>query len=60
MQPYAAAYYKYLGEREFKGYEYISWITRKHREFRKMKGLNDHVPYTKEQQEEFIRFINEE
>ena len=40
------------------GYEYINWITGKHEEFKKRIGLDGYAPYTKEQEEKFLEFIN--
>ena len=60
-QPYFKAFIKAKGLKdgdEWKGYEYINWITGKHEEFRKSIGLDRYTPYTKEQEEKFLEFIN--
>lgn len=59
-QPYFQAYAKKLKHGDVANvHEYIAWITTKHREFRKLKELG-RKPYTKEQEKQFIEFINQE
>ena len=60
-QPYFKAFIKAMGLKDgdgWKGYEYINWITGKHEEFKKRIGLDGYAPYTKEQEEKFLEFIN--
>ena len=60
-QPYFRAFIKAMRLKdgdEWKGYEYINWITGKHEEFRKKIGLDKYTPYTKEQEKMFLKFIN--
>lgn len=56
-QPYYQAYKNKHPNRKYKSYEYIAWITEKHREFRQIKGLREGQPYTDKQREKFIEFI---
>ena len=42
---------------EFKAYEYISWIDKKHNEFRKMRNLPGHIELTGKEKERFLHFI---
>lgn len=58
MRPYAKAYFKVVKPDKFVGGDYIVWITKKHKEFRKINKLQDYSPYTPDQEEEFIEFIN--
>ena len=62
-QPYFAAYIKSNNLEDgdkVRSWEYMSWITEKHRQYRKKIGVGDMHPYTKEQEREFIKFIREE
>src|SRR5690554_2939178 len=59
LQPYAKAYFKVVKPSKFKSWEYISWITAKHTEFRKLKGLGERQPYSDKEEQEFIEYINE-
>lgn len=43
---------------KIKSNEYMSWITNKHRNFRKKIGINEFVPYTEKQKKEFLKFIS--
>ena len=46
----------------WKGYEYLNWIQDKHSEFRKQFKLDkelEWIPYTKEQQSLFQKWLNE-
>lgn len=59
-QPYFQAYINSKGLKHgdrTKTYEFIAWITTKHQEFRNLKGIG-RKPYTKEQEKQFIRFID--
>ena len=59
--PYFSAFIKAMRLKdgdECKGYEYINWITGKHKEFRKSIGLDKYIPYTKEQEKMFLKYIN--
>lgn len=59
-QPYFRAYINAKGLKHgdvAKTYEFIAWIATKHREFRHLKGIG-RKPYTREQEEKFIEFIN--
>lgn len=59
-QPYFQAYINSKGLKHgdiAKTYEYIAWITTKHREFRIKENL-ERKPYTKGQEKQFIRFID--
>jgi hypothetical protein len=58
FKAYMAANNLHKGD-NFKGHEYINWITTRHQEFRKVNGLNQHVPYTGEQQKQFEQYIFE-
>lgn len=58
---YFRAFIKAMGLKDgdvCKGYEFINWITGKHGEFRKSIGLDKYIPYTKEQEKLFLKFIN--
>lgn len=59
--PYFQAFIKAKGLKDgdtCKSYDFINWITSKHEEFRKNIKLDRYTPYTKEQEEMFLKFIN--
>lgn len=57
---YVKAYFSAMGLRPgdtWLGYEYMAWIGRRHREFRKMHSIPEHRPYNDAERKGFEKWL---
>lgn len=60
--PYLLAFFKKFDiavGQEWKSWEYMAWIDKKHSAFRKMHGMPEHITLSDEQVKVFCQYINE-